>query len=1056
MASDSFMASFDFGGLVETRPPSRSHQRRPSQTPPRLQPQPQPQPQPTASELPNYNQENEPVAESENQPEETLQTQEYLDSNNESLFTDYHLPWERSKETNEALFEEARWMKDKKAEIAAERKELSWLQKTLATLNGTASELASLVTDKSSQSYLKPGDGLGRLSDIDRVMKEQQDLSDIDRILKEQQDQSLRNNFTLDDKVPRLFVVLPWEKESWDLNDFSTHTFKLYFFCEYGDYSEMPNKQILHNIHVAKHSGYNILEPLEFFKRFGAYTLIVMEMLQREMVARRVIVPTQGYLNNLDAIRDYIEGFEFSNKTFALMVEESMQYIKTHVKSSVDSELQSGAGDEWAELMSKDTYNRREKKTGSMKAKGGDYNPFSVLSRSEETLANYDLTGLPAFLENGQEEIKRLGNMFRTSAYNDDQSKGLLSLLEKGQEEIERLGNISKTVAYNDNLFKEVPRYVCMDHYLEHYRAHAIDLVDEFVTDAGGTLDREQGTVDVTFTSSAPAEQFYGAFYRASSLCILRLRLEWEVSSYDMSIVLSAILQSSIAVVEIDGSVFESSLRPGFARQLSRYDPLLQLLVHSSLSTLSVTNCPAFLTRISELKDEGPLRKTVLGFKGESRATVIEQQAVIRVLNYLSPDIIKGKNLDIEEAGTLLVQWDRNKGDIRVSSMALTTDLFKTDANLKGKGRALASASATRSVLVKDAQLTAEMVTSGGLSRITIQNVSKKTLPFVSKVLAINPTLPEIFAEVRESEILTEMDFYDQQSLHNTAPLKVTFLERPREGEEKAVATVVFHPQDSGASHQPSHGHNQRRVKILDWKYDYIDGPMTNRQAVLLDIATQQHPSVLFSMSLDVSLLRKLGLARVGSTLTRSSIVFLKMYCFPMKQGQVSAIQKVLSAVNWSKVKSLTLFGSAIEQWMALLANAMCASPCILQEFGINVYNPVLTLSHAGAKWIHTMMTRHPLTALRLSNIHMTEPDWQIIVGGLDFARLETFDISLSNFGKAVSLLDAITSESASSSLPLKVLNLQSTLWLRNTGVDEWRAFLLAITQEIPSITVLV
>ncbi|KAF9385371.1 hypothetical protein CPB97_004890, partial [Podila verticillata] len=148
MASDSFMASFDFGVLVETRPPPRSHQRRPSQTPPRQQPQPQPQPQPTASELPNYSQENGPVAESENQPEETLQTQEYLDSNNESLFTDYQPPWEQSKDANETLFEEARWMKDKKAEIAAERKELSSLQKTLTTLNGTASELASLVTDK--------------------------------------------------------------------------------------------------------------------------------------------------------------------------------------------------------------------------------------------------------------------------------------------------------------------------------------------------------------------------------------------------------------------------------------------------------------------------------------------------------------------------------------------------------------------------------------------------------------------------------------------------------------------------------------------------------------------------------------------------------------------------------------------------------------------------------------------------------------------------------------------------------------------------------------------
>ncbi|KAG0039576.1 hypothetical protein BGZ82_007554 [Podila clonocystis] len=1025
MASDSFMASFDFGGLVETRPPSRSQQRRPSHTPPQPQSPPRPQPQPAlAPELPEYDVEAQHIAEFEIQSEETIQSQEYLDNIviNEDPFAEYQLPWERSKDANETLLKDPQWMKDKKSEIATARKEMLVLQQALTDLMGTASQISDLTAYKMREPAANSDD------DIASLLRD-----DNERIVKERRPKSFMSNFTiLSDKVPRLFLVLPCGKESWNLDDISTYKFRLFFFCEYGDYSLMPDSPIPRTLHVAKHSGYDLLEPLAFFKRFGEYTLLVMETLRREMLTRRVVVPSEGYLNNLDGIRHIIEGYEHSNKTLAPVVEETMNFIRKYVTSRDELKLRPEIGARTGSI-------RRHVSQGSGKSKDPDQkedeaDPFLMLTTREEKFLDYDLTDLPSYLENGLEEIKRLGNLYRTAVGNDIMFK---PLPDKG-----------------------APKYICMDHYIEHYHAYAIDCVEEFVTEAGGILDQAQGIVDVTFKSRKPAEQFYGAVYRAESLCMLRLLLNWEVSYYDTNNVMSAILKSSLAIVEIDGSAFECPVRSSFVGQSNRFDPLLHLMVHSSLKTLSVTNCPAFLTRIAELKDKGILLSTILDLKDNFGANVVAHNAAIRTLNYLSLEDTEGKSLDIVDSRMLLAEWDRNKGDIRLSTVTLTADLFKTGANIKGKARAEVSA-LTRSCLAEDAQLTAGMVTSGGLLRITVQNISKETLPLVANVIAVNPELPEVFAQVTEPEILAEMEFYYRESIQSTAPLKVTFLERPPpESQEKTVAVVVFHPQASSLnSCHTSRDLDQWRVEVLHWKYDHIDGPMTDLQAGLLDYATQQHPSILLTWSLDVSLLMKLGLARVSSALARSNVLFLKVYCYPIKQTEVSDIQQVLSAANWSAVKSLTLFGSAVEEWIPWFTNALCEAspPCILQEFGINIYNPVMTIGNAGAKWIRSTMTMHPLTGLRLCNVHLTGLAWQILIGTLDFSRLEHLDLSSSNFYWAKPLLDAMTSESTySSSLPLKSLNLQSTLWRNNTDVEELTEFLLSVTQKVPSVTVLV
>ncbi|KAG0041966.1 hypothetical protein BGZ89_007134, partial [Linnemannia elongata] len=73
--------------------------------------------------------------------------------------------------------------------------------------------------------------------------------------------------------IPRLFVVLPQDRSGWDtMNPFS-NKFRLYFLCECGEHTKSTSSKtdISHDIHFAKHEGYEIARPSEFFQQYGPY-----------------------------------------------------------------------------------------------------------------------------------------------------------------------------------------------------------------------------------------------------------------------------------------------------------------------------------------------------------------------------------------------------------------------------------------------------------------------------------------------------------------------------------------------------------------------------------------------------------------------------------------------------------------------------------------------------------------------------------------------------------------------------------------------------------------
>ncbi|KAF9430169.1 hypothetical protein BGZ94_008031 [Podila epigama] len=104
--------------------------------------------------------------------------------------------------------------------------------------------------------------------------------------------------------IPRLFVFLPQDPSSWDAINPLSNKFRLHFLCECGEHtkSNSSRAEISHEIHFAKHEGYVINRPSQFFTQYGHYVLTIINMLKFGITVAGVVVPPISHLVSSDAI----------------------------------------------------------------------------------------------------------------------------------------------------------------------------------------------------------------------------------------------------------------------------------------------------------------------------------------------------------------------------------------------------------------------------------------------------------------------------------------------------------------------------------------------------------------------------------------------------------------------------------------------------------------------------------------------------------------------------------------------------------------------------------
>ncbi|KAH7053767.1 hypothetical protein BKA57DRAFT_533306 [Linnemannia elongata] len=139
--------------------------------------------------------------------------------------------------------------------------------------------------------------------------------------------------------IPRLFIVLPKESASRTetlgrgIKNLFANQFTLYFLCECGEHTkpvdgQPTNPNLKHEIHIARHKGYDIDRPTEFFKKYGSYILTLLQMLKYGVTIAGVVVPPLSQLNIEDAVEGTLSDIKIVLRDLGPKVDSSIAYIE--------------------------------------------------------------------------------------------------------------------------------------------------------------------------------------------------------------------------------------------------------------------------------------------------------------------------------------------------------------------------------------------------------------------------------------------------------------------------------------------------------------------------------------------------------------------------------------------------------------------------------------------------------------------------------------------------------------------------------------------------------
>ncbi|KAG0324895.1 hypothetical protein BGZ99_001314 [Dissophora globulifera] len=140
-----------------------------------------------------------------------------------------------------------------------------------------------------------------------------------------------QNYELLEYPIPRLFVVLPRPKRLRDKFK-PTTSFKLYFLCECGEHTATPGTRIPHEIHLARHEGYNVDQPNRFFEKYGSYILTIMKALRFGVTVAGVAIPPLLHVS--EGIKAIEKIIGVAAKEVGSLMDETIRYIKDYKRDS--------------------------------------------------------------------------------------------------------------------------------------------------------------------------------------------------------------------------------------------------------------------------------------------------------------------------------------------------------------------------------------------------------------------------------------------------------------------------------------------------------------------------------------------------------------------------------------------------------------------------------------------------------------------------------------------------------------------------------------------------
>ncbi|KAG0283310.1 hypothetical protein BGZ96_012331 [Linnemannia gamsii] len=397
----------------------------------------------------------------------------------------------------------------------------------------------------------------------EQMLKMQQES--IDRLIVNQQrvDAILVQNYELHEyPIPRLFVVLPDSFSDWDPRNFLMERFRLHFLCECSDNCKSnPSSDqgassgqlrittgtpanpipVKNTIHLAKHEGYELSRPTEFFNQYGPYVLGMLRILQHCLAVTAVATPVAVLADN--SLKDIMDGVRSISERTVGAVNMSINILETKL----------GDNDVGGDLATAASSGQED----------------SSMFENLAALEGADLRRLDTFLRNNDRD-KILGNLYRITT-------------EQGHV---------KWVCFEH--YKETYRHTALSSFAQSIETSG-GIYDPHLGQV--TIGLKSSTASKDFlrrlVSQAPVAR------------TLDITLDWNFGPTDLTTLVDLVAKSNVKVVKLDlqddhnsiSTIAIATWRPG----KGRYHSLLSLLSNTKLRSLQLSNVFLLGIRTSNL-----------------------------------------------------------------------------------------------------------------------------------------------------------------------------------------------------------------------------------------------------------------------------------------------------------------------------------------------------------------------------------------------------------------------------------------------------------------------
>ncbi|KAF9274072.1 hypothetical protein BGZ88_003297 [Linnemannia elongata] len=356
--------------------------------------------------------------------------------------------------------------------------------------------------------------------------------------------------------IPRLFIVLPEELTKYDPGNWFRTKFRLHFICECGKHTEPCNSKVPHHLHLAKHEGYLVREPSEFFKKYGPFLLLMLELIKFGTSVAGHVVPTLASLKVVELVDT---------------VQQTVESVTAKINYSlecIDSQL--------------------AKVQASSPGDFIDTEPRTEIT--QQSLANYlnDVEGVEGV------ELRQLGSFLKTS------------------KDENLLGNLYRMTTSDGHV-----KWVCRDHYRASYQEKHVQKLRDVVKLGRGEFDEQLGRIEIVLESRFAAAEFYSAVSKAKGVLELIVELRWECSRRDLEALHDALKKSGVPMLRLDLGHFGTSLgHTTFSKLIptSRYKALSSITELRSMKTVHIV-LPKDFAMLSSFHPKRPSHLLELSFE---------------------------------------------------------------------------------------------------------------------------------------------------------------------------------------------------------------------------------------------------------------------------------------------------------------------------------------------------------------------------------------------------------------------------------------------------------